>query len=281
MKPTIFSKIIIRCLAMVLPIVFFGSACTVSEPDQTKKTVIQTVQVTQLTTLLVTQEVTRVIEIPVTITPAGTKMFTLTPSPATPMPVPPASSPEPMPGTVLTNSDCYYGPGVVYLYKYGVFADNPIEAIGRNWDGSWIYIQDAGGWNPCWIQAASLDFSTGDTEALPVVYSKLPFSNQYNSPDASAHRDGTEVTISWKADWMSLDDYRGYLIEAWLCQGGKQVFDPISYVPPLAGNTGTLSIKVTDEPGCALPSVVHIYSAQKRGYSNWSNVPWPAAAPGN
>jgi len=75
---------------------------------------------------------------------------------------------------------------------------------------------------------------------------------------------------------MSLDDYRGYLIEAWLCQGGAQIFDPISYVPPLASNTRTLSIQVTDEPGCTLPSNARIYSAVKQGYSNWNNVSWPA-----
>jgi hypothetical protein len=169
-----------------------------------------------------------------------------------------------------------YGPGLGYLYKYSVFAGNPTEAIGRNLDGSWLYIQDVGGWNPCWIQATRVNSTIGDISGLPIVYSRLPFSNQYNSPDASARRDGTEVTISWKADWMSLDDYRGYLIEAWLCQAGVQVFDPIFYVPSLASNTGTLSINVTDEPGCALPSSARIYSAQKQGYSISSNVPWPA-----
>jgi hypothetical protein len=253
----------------------------VSGPLPTEKPILQTIQVTQLTTLLVTQEVTRVVEIPVTVTPADIKTFTFTPSSASPISVAPASSLEPMQGTIRTQSDFMYGPGVVYLYKYSVFTDNPIEVIGRNWDGSWLYIQDVGGWNPCWVQAASVKLTAGNIDALAFVYSNLPFSNQYNSPDASAHRDGAEVTISWKADWMSLDDYRGYLIEAWLCQGGKQVFDPISYVPPLAGNTGTLSIRVTDEPGCALPAIAHIYSAQKQGYSNWSNVPWPQAASSN
>jgi hypothetical protein len=78
---------------------------------------------------------------------------------------------------------------------------------------------------------------------------------------------------------MSLDDYRGYLIEAWLCQAGEQVFNPISYVPPLASNVGSLSITVLDDPGCDLPSSARIYSAQKQGYSVGSYIPWPAAAP--
>jgi len=281
MKTTIVFKEIIQSLTIGLLTIFFGSACAVSGPISTGKPVIQTIQVTQLATVIVTQEVTRVIEIPITVTASDTNSIPLTPLPASPTSATPAASLEPMSVTILAQSDCMYGPGEVYLYKYSVFPDNPMEAVGRNLDGSWLYIQAVGGWNPCWIQSASVNLPAGNIEALPVVYSTLPFSNQYNSPDASAHRDSTEVTISWKADWMSLDDYRGYLIEAWLCQGGKQVFDPIGYVPPLEGNTGTLSIKVTDEPGCATPSMVHMYSAQKQGYSNWSNVPWPQASPGN
>ena len=74
---------------------------------------------------------------------------------------------------------------------------------------------------------------------------------------------------------MSLDDYRGYLIEAWLCRGGMQVFDPISYFPPLAVNSGTLSVKVIDESGCPVPSSAQIYSAQRQGYSFSALVPWP------
>ena len=75
---------------------------------------------------------------------------------------------------------------------------------------------------------------------------------------------------------MSLDDYRGYLIEAWICRDGAQIFDPIGYIPPLSSNTGTLSFKVTDEPGCILPSSARIYSAVKQGYSGWNIIPWPA-----
>jgi hypothetical protein len=277
MNTRIIVKKIIRCLAVSMLTVFFGSACTVSVPPSTEKPVIQTVQVTELATVLVTKEVTRVVEIPVTVTPSDTNSIGLTPSPASPT----SATFEPTPVTILAQSDCMYGPGAVYLYKYTVFPDNPMEASGRNLDGSWLYVQAASGWNPCWIQAAAVKFKDGNAEALPVVVSTLPFSNQYNSPDASAHRDGSVVIITWKADWMSLDDYRGYLIEAWICQGGKQVFEPIGYVPSLASNTGTLSIKVTDESGCAIPSMVHMYSAQKQGYSNFSNVPWPQAATGN
>jgi len=221
-------------------------------------------------------EVTRVVEVPVTVTPADTPLSTFTLSPRLAISGSPAPTPRPYNINLMQHSDCLYGPGSGYLYKYSVQPDTHMEAIGRNLDGSWLYIQDVGGWNPCWIQAALVNFTFGDINGLPVVYPRLPYSNQYNPPDASAHRDGAEVTISWKAVWMSLDDYRGYLIEAWICEGGMQIFDPIIYIPPLASNIGTLSVKLTDEPGCTLPTTVRIYSAQKQGYSNWNNIPWPA-----
>jgi len=270
----------IQVLTVTLLLVFLSSACTILSPAPAENNVTQITQVaTILVTKEVTQEVTRVVEVPATVTPADTPLATLTPSLSSSLSGPPAPSPAAPEVTILEHADCLYGPGLGYLYKYSVFTNNPMEAIGRNFDGSWLYIQNVGGWNPCWIQAALVKVPGGDINGLPIVYSKLPYSNQYNSPDATAHRDGTEVTISWKADWMSLDDYRGYLIEAWICQGGVQIFDPIIYIPPLASNVGTLSVKVTDEPGCALLSVVRIYSAQKQGYSIGSNVPWPPAIP--
>jgi hypothetical protein len=275
----------IRTITCALILVFVGSSCSISLPGTIKKSDNQNFLVTQVSTELVTREVTRevtrLVEVPVTVTPAITPTSTFTPTPSSTNADFPAASSGSLEVTILKHSDCMYGPGSVYLYKYSVFTENPMEAIGRNWDGSWLYIQSIAGWNPCWIQADLARLSRGNVNDLPIVYSKLPYSNQYNSPDATAHRDGNEVTISWKADWMSLDDYRGYLIEAWLCQAGEHVFSPISYVPPLASNVGALSLAVLDEPGCSLPSSAYIYSAQKQGYSVGSYIPWPPAAPGN
>ena len=273
----------IRALICSFLLTFVGSSCSTSLPGITEKPANKNALATQLSTVLVTREVTRevtrLVEVPVTATPAIMPSSTFTPPANSTTSDSPGALSEPLEVTILKHSDCMYGPGSVYLYKYSVFTDNPMEAIGRNWNGSWIYIQSIAGWNPCWIQADFVKRSSGNVNELPIASSKLPYSNQYNSPDASAHRDGNEVTISWKADWMSLDDYRGYLIEAWLCQAGEQVFDPIGYVPPLASNVGSLSIIVLDEPGCNLPSSARIYSAQKQGYSVGSYVPWPAAAP--
>ena len=275
MKTTSESLKYIRPLAIAVVFILAGSSCSSSPAISAGKPVIRTMQVTQLVTVPVTQEVTRVVEVPVTVTPDYSGNSTPTLGPAIDTTATLTLTPATPQVTILEHSDCLYGPGSGYLYKYSVFPDDIKEVVGRNMDGTWLYIQAVDGWNPCWIQAASVKFISSDGNAVPIVFSKLPYSNQYMPPDASAHRDGTVVTISWKAVWMSLDDYRGYLIEAWLCRGGVQVFDPITYIPPLANNTGTLSIQVTDDPGCSLPSSARIYSAVKQGYSNWSNIAWP------
>src|SRR4030042_1735732 len=51
-------------------------------------------------------------------------------------------------GTVLEQSNCRYGPGAAYLYKYGLYSGNNLEIIGRNEPGTWIMVQAIGGNNP-------------------------------------------------------------------------------------------------------------------------------------
>ena len=224
----------------------------------------QTIEVTRE----VTQEVTRIVEAIVTpiytYTPSLTPTITLTP--------------EPPIVTILVHSACNYGPGGAYLYKYGLNETSWMEVIGRNLDGTWLYVQGVHGWNPCWVKADLVHFNTGGDVSnynIPIVYSELPYSALYRPPDGvQAFRSGNEVTIYWNAVWMTEDDYEGYLIEAWLCQNGQQVFKPIGYVPPLSQNTGTLGIKVIDEPGCLVPSSARIYTAEKYGYTGYIMIPW-------
>ena len=68
---------------------------------------------------------------------------------------------------------------------------------------------------------------------------------------------------------MSEDDYRGYLIEAWLCQDGQIVFTPL--------RSDDTSVTFVDEPGCLEPSSAKLYTAEKHGYTNWVTIDWPAA----
>ena len=267
---------------VALIFVLAGSACTALPFTQanapTAQPVLLTQVVTQMVTQDITQEVTRVIEVPVTVAPSATPLASPTPAltatlSGTPAPTP---TPEPPVVSILEYSDCLYGPASFYLYKTSLQAGSLMEAVGRSQDGTWLLVQAVHGWNPCWIQVERVKFNSGDFKDLAQVYSAPPLSTQFAPPqDAIARRNGSEVTVTWTAMRMSFDDYRGYLIEAWVCQGGTQIFLPVSYVPPLEGNTGKLSVKITDEPGCDQPSHARIYSADKYGYSVWQFIFWP------
>ena len=236
-----------------------------------------TQEATRLITQEVTREVTRLVIVPVTVTPMETPLYTNTPSVTPTITTPPTITPTPGPPlvTILEYSDCLFGPAAFFLYKTSLPATALMEVVGRNPDGSWINVEAVHGWDPCWISTRQASFNTGSVEAVPVVYPSLPRSYWYKPPNPVAHRDGTEVTVSWKVVWMAQDDYRGYLIVAWVCQGGAYVFLPINIAPAYTENTGTLSIAIKDEPGCSEVPRAYIYTAEKRGYSG-EMIFWPA-----
>ncbi len=61
----------------------------------------------------------------------------------------------------------------------------------------------------------------------------------------SASRSGDEVTVWWDLISMSLDDNRGYLIEAEVCQDGQMISLAINpWEPPAV---------LQDEAGCMQP----------------------------
>lgn len=133
-----------RALLVALLLVFVGGSCVTPLSISVEKPDIPTIQVTQLATILVTQEVTqevtRIVEVPVTVTPPANSLtpapsFTSTGSP------PLATVPESLEVRILEHSDCLYGPGSGYLYKYSVAADYIMQALGRNLDGTWLYLQ--------------------------------------------------------------------------------------------------------------------------------------------
>ncbi len=194
-----------------------------------------------------------------------------TPSAITVTPAGPA-----LPVVVLPQyTDCLYGPAAFFLYKTSLPAGSSMEVVGRSPDGSWIAVEELHGWDPCWIPTAQASFHSGDPGTIPVTFPTLPHSFWYKPPSAVAHRQGTEVQVSWKAIGMSEHDYRGYLVIAWVCQGGEYVYLPVNFMPPYAENTGTLSVTIKDEPGCRQASSARLYTAEKRGYSG-EKVFWPA-----
>jgi hypothetical protein len=275
-----------KVYAVVVSFVLTGVACEPATAMPTPTPVIQMVEVTREVTLEVTRDVTRIVEvpIPITVTPTLTPAISLTPSLTSTITRTPTITPTPEPPVViiLVHAACNFGPGGAYLWKYGLLATSWMWVIGRNEDGTWLFVEGEGR-NPCWVKTEFVRFKYGgdvttyniQTVSPDII---LPFAtNLYLPPTGvQAYRSGNEVTIYWNAVWMTEDDYEGYLIEAWLCQGGQQVFKPYNYYDQdLSQNEGTLGIKVIDEPGCRVPSSARIYTAEKHGYTGYIVIPWP------
>jgi hypothetical protein len=167
-------------------------------------------------------------------------------------------------------SNCRYGPGAPYLYKYGLVAGSNLEVIGRNELGTWILVRAIGGDNPCWVKASLMEVK-GEVMNVEPTYIPLPQSPYYAPPSAvSAARSGDEVTVFWNPVTLRPGDDSGqfpYLIEAWVCLEGQLVFTPVgSY---------QAAVKVIDEAGCSRPSHGRLYAVEKHGYTRWIEIPWP------
>jgi hypothetical protein len=153
------------------------------------------------------------------------------------------------------------------LYKYGLYDGYQVEIVGRNVLGDWAYVKALGFPDPCWVKASLLEIA-GDIFSVDPYYSRLPYSALYQPPPGvHAERNGEQVTISWIEVWMTEDDYRGYLIEAWLCQDGHVVFTAI--------RSDINIVNVIDQAGCMEPSSAKLYTAEKHGYTSWVPIPWP------
>ena len=272
-------KFLIPCLTACL-VIFIGVSCTPLVTTLISVPILQTVEVTREVTRVETSEVTRVVNVPATTIPSPTLdqtlTATLTPTIARPPTITPTFAPPRI--TILVTSACLYGPGSAYLYKYGLNATIWMTVIGRNMDGSWLNIKSSFDpvTNACWIKATQVRFDTGNIKDVPIVWTALPYSTLYKPPSAvSASRVGNEVSIFWQPVWMTEDDYVGYLIEAWVCQDGMQVFLPIKYATAFDQNNSMMVIQIKDEPGCDLPSSARIYTAEKHGYSDYRMIPWP------
>jgi hypothetical protein len=273
-----------RIIALMSMVILVGTACNSSA---------QTQGITTATAIVTNSLPAQLTSTPiVTFYPTFTSTITPTAQPSsTPMPSPSSTSPSPsdtatatltpdftptitptyaiLRGTVKEQSNCRYGPGAAYLYKYGLYTGNTLEIIGRNETGTWIMVQAIGGSNPCWLKATLMDIK-GDVWSLAPASLPLPQSPYYGPlTGAASVREGERVTISWNSLNLRAGDdslQYPYLVEGWLCQGGKLVFLPI-------GSWETM-IVVTDEPGCSEPSHARVYGVEKHGYTNWVEVPW-------
>ena len=196
-----------------------------------------------------------------TPTPTGTPTITETPTIA---PTPTFAFPD---VTVREQAHCRYGPNRNYLHAGDLYAGDHGVLWNRNSNATWLWVRFDKLWYACWVAASVVDVE-GDVFSVVRITTTLPQSVLYGPPDdIKTTRDGDEVTISWEPVWMTTDDYRGYLVEATVCQGGNLVFVPMAV-------DGT-SVTVEDEDGCGGESKAKLYSVEKHGYTDPASVPWP------
>jgi len=197
-----------------------------------------------------------------TITASPTPTTSLTPSPS-----PTPTSEFPLAITLEERAFCRYGPGKAYLFSHELKKGDLTEVHGRNASQTWLWLKPYNLDRHCWAAASVLEVN-GDIASVNIVTSRLPQSTLYGPPEwVSADRDGDEVTVEWESVWMTVDDFRGYLIEATVCQNGNLIFAPVQ--------TDDTSFTFTDEAGCSGSSGGLLYTVEKHGYTAPVEIPWP------
>ncbi len=191
------------------------------------------------------------------MTPTITQTPTITPTPTYAFPT----------LTILEQSHCRYGPGKAYLHAADLYEGDTAVVWGVSPSRTWLWIKPDKIHYSCWV-AASLTEVQGDLKPLKVGPVNLPKSSLYGPPDdVAASRNGDEVTVYWNEVWMTVDDFRGYMVEAWVCQNGAYFQTAVW--------TDKTQVTILDEPGCGSVSSGRLYAVEKHGYTDPVDIPWP------
>jgi len=209
-----------------------------------------------------------------TSTPTVTQTLTITSTPTiTATPTITLSPTYDFPDVVVKElAHCRYGPAKAYLHAAVLEPGDKGTVRGRFKYSNWLQVKFDKINYFCWVSPSVVDV-TGDISLIYYTEPKLEKvgSNMYGPPqDVYATRDGNMVTISWNQVVMTLDDDRGYFIEAWVCQEGVYKWWVFSYPDQY-----TTSYTVQDDPGCSAPSRGEIRTVEKHGYSDPVPIPWP------
>jgi hypothetical protein len=184
---------------------------------------------------------------------------------------------------VINRNACRYGPGDIYLYRFGLVPTNRMEVRGRMelWNGkelqTWLWGLPEFFPDVCWVNAKNVKLG-GELSSLEMVYPEkvdVPFIRGPRWPvpqNVEAMRLGDEVTITW--DFFDVPEGERdeasprYIAELWLCQDGQVTFTPL----PVYDFT---KVSVIDQAGCAEPSHGRILLAEKHGYVGPVEIKWP------
>jgi len=162
---------------------------------------------------------------------------------------------------------CRYGPGKAYLHAHSLVQGDHLEIHGRTSSGTWLYVKPDDIAYHCWAAASVMEV-TGNIKTVVVQTVRLPKTTFAGPPaNVGARRDDDQVTVSWDLVPLSEDKNRGYLLEVNVCQSGGFIW--------MAVQTYETSYTFTDQPGCAASSGGKLYTAEKHGYSDPVDIPWP------
>ncbi|MCB2209958.1 hypothetical protein KQH62_03585 [bacterium] len=211
-----------------------------------------------------------------TPSPTLTTTPTVTPTPtetSTPTITPTATFAYPEVEVSVNAAHCRYGPSKAFLHAADLYEGDKGIVDGIYPYSDWLYVK----WDKlsyhCWVSPYVVDVD-GDTSTLGYVNLQLQRvgSNMYGpAENVRATRQGDQVTITWDEKWMTLDDDRGYLIIAWVCQDGAYIW----WTARMEEYTMN-SYTVHDDNTCNYPSSGEIYVLEKHGFSEPVTIPWPA-----
>ena len=263
----------------IIGILLVSSACTklagVGQSVFGQET--ETSTVTELPTA--TDTATQTQTLTMTMTPTITQTATETPTPTiTSTPTMTLTPTYDFPDVVVNvaAAHCRYGPSKAYIHAADLYEGDHGVVHNRFVYSDWLYVKFDKLNYHCWVSPYVVDID-GDISAL--YYKDLDLqsigSNMYGPPPyVNAYRDGDQVTISWAEVWMTEDDDRGYLIEAWVCQNGAYMWWTAGFE-----NQYITTYTVTDDGTCSSPSSGVIYTVEKHGFSLPLTIPWPPFQP--
>lgn len=196
----------------------------------------------------------------ITVTPSITPTATITLTPTFALPTA---------EVVAAQGHCRYGPGTAYLHAADLFAGDHLTVLNRNKSGGWLWVQPDKIDYQCWVAASLLEID-GDITTLSEYDHPLPKTTFVGPPSGvTAYRKGEdEVVVEWSGNNLSKDKFRGFLIEATVCQGG--------FLVELVVHTDKNAYTFTDESGCHFASFGRLYAVEKHGYTDPVTIPWPA-----
>ena len=239
-----------------------------------------------------------------TASPAPTETPTLTPVPPTVTPVPPTDTPEPtetqtatptstLPPTntaTATNTPtesptpteapllvsaksqafCRYGPSTAFLPNVDIFQGDTMAVEGRYEYGGWLWVKPDKVDRHCWIAASLVEPAVDNSKVFIVDYLvSMPYTGEIAAPkNVVAVRNGSTVTITWEPINVTPEGFRGYLIDAFVCQDG-------AYLKFIATTNNTTYIITDQKNSCAGPSGAVLYGGTAIGYTDPVVIVWP------